>query len=56
MNKQLLVKNVDGFPQNSNIFLQILMIILKSRCHSKIIQLFSYYMNEVFPEIFLALK
>ena len=29
MNRQLLVKNLNGFPQISNIFLQFLMIILK---------------------------
>ena len=45
MNKQLL----DGFSQNSNILLQILIIILKSRCHSKIIWFFSYYLNQHFP-------
>ena len=38
MNRQFLVKNLDDFPQNSKVFLQILVIILKSRCHSKIIQ------------------
>ena len=35
MNKQILVKNLDGLPQNSNIFLQILMITLKSKRHFK---------------------
>ena len=49
MNKQRLVKNLDGFPQNPNIFLQTMMTILKSRCHSKIIQFFNYYLNEIFP-------
>ena len=42
MNRQLLVKNLDGFLQKSNIFLQILMIILKNKCHSKIIKLISW--------------
>ena len=56
MNRQLLVRNLDGFPQNSNIFLQILMVILKGRCRSKIIQFFSYYLNDLFLEAFLALN
>ena len=30
MNRQLLVKNLDGFPQKSNICLQTLMINLKT--------------------------
>ena len=56
MNRQLLVNNLNGFPQNSNIFLQILMIILKSRYYSKIIRFFSYYLNELLLETFPALK
>ena len=51
MNVQLLVKNLDGFPQKSIIFLQILIIILKIRCHSKIIQFLNFFF-----EAFLALK
>ena len=54
--KQKIQKMNDGFPQNLNIFLQILMKILKSRCHFKIIRFFSYYLNELFLEVFLALK
>ena len=56
MNRQLWVNNLNGFSQNSNIFLQILMKILKSRCHSQIIRFFSYYLSELFFETFLALK
>ena len=37
MNRHLLAKNLNVFSQNSKMFLQILMIILKNRCHSKII-------------------
>ena len=56
MNTQILVKNLDGLPQNSNIFLQILMITLKSKRQFNIIQFFSYYLNQLFLEAFLALK
>ena len=37
MNIQLLDENLDIFPQNPNIFSQIVMIILKSRLSSKLI-------------------
>ena len=36
MNRQLLDENFGIFPQNSKIFLQILVAIVKSRCHFKL--------------------
>ena len=43
MNIQLLDRNLDIFPQNLKTSLQIQMIILKSRCHSKLILGFSTF-------------
>ena len=58
MNRQLLVKNLDSFPQNSSIFLQILMIHdLKKHVSLENHAVFQLLLESTFSlEAFLALK
>ena len=56
MNRHLLGKNLDVFPQNSTFFLQILIIILKIDVTLKsflAMQFFNYCLNQRFPWNFL---
>ena len=59
MNRHLLGKNLDVFPQNSKIVLHILMLILKidfTLNSFLTMQLFNYCLNQFFLEIFFAPK
>ena len=52
MNRHLLDKNLDVFPQNSTFFHTNLNDNLKNRCHPKILLghgVFNYCLNQIFP-------